>query len=137
VAKARDRLAELEVETVVPTPDQSEAASRLRDRIWRQIEKIPEGPGRDRTIMSMAEKNPIVADAIREMPKELAGISASTYQEIATKLLEATHGPELQEINDLREGSTSPRARSRRLTKTFVSRSACSIPANGKRRPRT
>ena len=104
VDKARDRLAELEAATTVPTVDQSEAASRLRDRIWRQIEKIPEGPARDRTIMSMAEKNPIVADCILEMPKELAGVSASTYEEITSKLLEATHGPQLQEMEDLREG---------------------------------
>jgi hypothetical protein len=41
VSKARDRLAELEAATTVPTVDQSEAASRLRDRVWRQIEKIP------------------------------------------------------------------------------------------------
>jgi hypothetical protein len=103
VAKARDRLAELEVETVVPTPDQSEAASRLRDRIWRQIERIPEGPGRDRAILSLAEKNPVVADAIREMPQELAGVSASTYAEITSQLRETVHGPKLQEMEELRE----------------------------------
>src|SRR4051794_15744591 len=100
VAKARDRLVELELATTVPTVDQSEGASRLRDRIWRQIEKIPEGPGRDRTILSLAESNPIVADCILEMPKGLAGISASAYDEITSQLLEATHGPALQEIND-------------------------------------
>jgi hypothetical protein len=104
IAKARDRIAELEITTTLPAPDQSEAASRLRDRVWRQIERIPEGPARDRAILSLAEKNPVVADAIREMPQELAGVSASTYAEITSKLLAATHGPALEEIESLREG---------------------------------
>ena len=104
VAKARDRLAELEAATTVPTVDQSEAASRLRDRVWRQIERIPEGPARDRAILSLAEKNPVVADTIREMPRELAGISASAYDEITLQLRETVHGPKLQEMEELREG---------------------------------
>src|SRR5258708_24029505 len=39
IAKARDRVAALEKETALPPPDQSEAASRLRDRVWQQLRR--------------------------------------------------------------------------------------------------
>ena len=103
LAKANDRIAELERETALPAPDRSEAASRVRDRIWRQIERLPQGPERERTVMSLAERNPIVAETLREMPRELSGVAASTYDEIVGRLAEATHGPKLAELKTLRE----------------------------------
>jgi hypothetical protein len=103
VAKGHDRIAELVKETALPPPDQSEAASRLRDRIWRQIENIPQGPERERTLIRLAERNPVVAEALREMPRELSGVAASTYDEIVGRLKEATHGPKIAELNMLRE----------------------------------
>src|SRR5262245_12810584 len=104
IDKARDRLAELEKATTLPLPDQSEAASRLRDRVWQQLQRLPEGPARERAILSLAEKNPLVADTLLEMPRELAGIAASTYDEILERKLQATHGDALREMSALREG---------------------------------
>jgi hypothetical protein len=104
VDKALDRVAELEKETALPPPDQSEAASRLRDRTWQQLQRLPEGPTRERAILSLAEKNPLVAEALLEMPRELAGIAASTYDLILQQKLRATHGAKLDELLQLREG---------------------------------
>jgi molybdopterin converting factor small subunit len=103
IQKARDRLAELEKETALPPPDQSEAAARLRDRVWQQLQRI-DGPDRERTILKLAQSNPIVGEVIREMPRELVGVAGSTYDQIVGKLMEATHGPKLQELEALREG---------------------------------
>jgi hypothetical protein len=40
--------------------------------------------------MKLAETNPLIAETIREMPKELAGIAASTYDEIVGRLMAAS-----------------------------------------------
>jgi hypothetical protein len=104
LAKARDRIGSLERETALPPPDQGEAASRLRDRVWQQLQKLPDGPARDRAILKLAESNPLVAETIREMPRELAGVAATTYDEISNRLAEAMHGPKLAELASLREG---------------------------------
>jgi hypothetical protein len=103
IEKARERVAELEKETALPPPDQSEAASRLRDRVWQQLQRI-DGPDREQKILKLAETNSLVAETIREMPKELASVASSTYDQIVGKLMEATHGPKLQELEALREG---------------------------------
>jgi hypothetical protein len=103
IAKARERLAELEKETALPPPDQSEAASRLRDRVWQQLQRI-DGPDRERAILKLAQSNPVVADVIREMPRELAGVAGSTYDQITGALAHALHGPKLAELESLREG---------------------------------
>src|SRR5262245_46543419 len=104
IDKARDRLADLENATALPPPDQSEAASRLRDRVWQQLQRLPEGPVRERAILSLTEKNPLIAETILEMPRELASIAASTYDEILQRKLQATHGDVLKEVSALREG---------------------------------
>jgi len=49
--------------------------------VWRQLQRI-DPPDRDRKIMKLAESNPVVRDVIREMPRELAGVANSTYDEI-------------------------------------------------------
>jgi molybdopterin converting factor small subunit len=95
IAKARERLAELEKETALPPPDQSEAASRLRDRVWQQLQRI-DGPDRERTILKLAQSNPVV--------RELAGVAGSTYDQITGALARSLHGPKLAELESLREG---------------------------------
>jgi hypothetical protein len=102
IEKARERVAELEQEVALAPPDQSEAASRLRDRVWQQLQRIPAGE-RDMQILKLAQGSPIVGETIREMPRDLAGVSGSIYDQIVGTLMETTHGPKLAELEALRE----------------------------------
>jgi hypothetical protein len=101
LAKADDHIRELEKETALPPPDES--GDRVRGQIFRQLMNIPQGPEREREIMRLAAQNPAVADALREMPRELSGVAASTYDLIVGAAQEKMHGPKLAELHLWRE----------------------------------
>ena len=104
IKKAKAEVAERKSRLKVEGPDKSDVAGAFRRMEVRTFLREMKSDDQTLYFANHGDNLPVeVAVAILEMPPEFCGVPKSRHDLMATRALEAQHGPEIVEISELEE----------------------------------